>query len=65
MNKFLLLSILIILIFSFYWFEYRPSIAREECNKIVLKELSEDWQSPINPGYNNLYEACLHQKGIK
>ena len=47
----------------FYWFQWRPSEIRKECDQIAwsrLKEYNEtlDW-------YDYKYTQCLHSKGLK
>lgn len=50
-DLFIVLLVFFILSFTFYWFEWRPSIIRADCGKRVLS--------------NNAFRLCLAKNGMK
>lgn len=68
-----IISILVVIIlmsgFLFYWYEYRPTAIRKNCNKLAIQEA----QHRYNPegryyfpeDYEHYYKECLRSKGIE
>ena len=52
----IIIFVVIILVASFYWFEWRPSQIRKECALIV----NTNFPTPINEQYQN----CIELNGI-
>ena len=67
----LLLVGLLILVFGFYWFQYRPSEIRKECSQVTEKFIDEKISGKdINTSdsisaIKLINEKCLNSKGIK
>jgi hypothetical protein len=61
MKRILLVALIIvpILIFIFYWYEWRPSKIRSECDSIAWRK-TEGFDD-----YDWKYTQCLHNKGLK
>ncbi|MDO8604820.1 MAG: hypothetical protein Q7K40_05525 [bacterium] len=67
---------LIILAFSFYWFETRPSLIKKDCyneakESAVEKAKKEDLKNGLaaeggfmEGDYNSYYKWCLQSKGL-
>ena len=49
-----ILAGLVIIAGAFYWYEYRPTQIRKECNKPLSSQLSEKF-----------YQSCLRSHGIE
>jgi hypothetical protein len=60
----LILGILLILGGVFYWYEYRPSKIRMECNEYADKR-SKDGNLNDAERYVFRYNFCLSEKGLK
>jgi hypothetical protein len=60
----LILGILLISGGVFYWYEYRPSKIRTECNEYADKR-SRDGSLNDAERYEFRYKFCLSQKGLK
>jgi hypothetical protein len=43
----------------FYWYEWRPSAIRRECDSIAWSK------TETTEGYDWKYSQCLHNKGLK
>lgn len=43
----------------FYWYEWRPSQIKKQCNESADRE-SEGWEKD----YDYIYKKCLHNKGL-
>jgi hypothetical protein len=55
----LFLILVPVLSFLFYWFEWRPSKIRAECDAIA-------WDKTVGyEDYDWKYEQCLHNKGLR
>lgn len=63
-NKIILaLLFLALVMFLFYWFQWRPIEIRKECGlKIFEQGKKEQWEAWKT---NNRYRVCLIQKGMK
>jgi len=67
-NIFLMLSGLLLLVSWFYWFQWRPSEIRKECQAVVknkydtLTSAQRIWNTT---GANNVYNNCLVENGMK
>lgn len=65
----LLILTLLILVASFYWFQYLPYTIRKSCHTATTKILSN--QTYYNAGdtipeeYADTFNACLHSNGIQ
>jgi hypothetical protein len=60
----LILVILTIIGGAFYWYEYRPSAIRRECNEYAdLRSRNGDFNN--RERYEFRYNFCLSQKGLK
>lgn len=59
--KIIIILTLIILGFTFYWYEWRPSQIRKECAEKALI-FSSDYEVEH---YTAVYNGCLHEKGLK
>lgn len=62
----LILTILTILLVStFYWFEWRPSQIAKICNQEAVQKAKEinDFDNAIST-YDANYESCLHENGL-
>jgi hypothetical protein len=60
---FILIPFFILAVFVFYWYEWRPTQIRSECDMVAwnrTKEISEDIEY-----YDWKYAQCLHYKGLK
>ena len=53
-----IILIIIILGVAFYWYEYRPSEIRKECQKIAT------WGPDKELNFDNRYKQCLLKKGL-
>jgi hypothetical protein len=66
--KFIILIVILLLGFSFYWFEWRPAQIRKECNIKALQQTDEGKGLFKNTEaitfYNFTYALCLHEKGL-
>lgn len=49
--KYVIIIISIILVYSFYWYELRPSSIKKECSKKL-------------PQFEKLYKKCLAEHGL-
>jgi hypothetical protein len=60
-KKILLIACIFIplLVFLFYWYEWRPSKIRQDCDSIAWR-ISGDFDE-----YDWKYSQCLHNKGLK
>ena len=54
-----LVLILCSVAFLFYWYEYRPSQIKKQCNESTVRE-SGDWEKD----YDYIYKKCLHSRGL-
>ena len=57
-----LITIFIVFILLFYWFQYRPSEIRKDCYKLLSREhydFSNNFKS-----YESEYKACMLEKGL-
>jgi len=68
--KWFILIIILVLLLSFYWFEYRPSQIKKECSIWAVNQakgggltayLKENYNSNV---YNDYYTRCLREKGL-
>lgn len=60
-----IILIMIILGFSFYWFEWRPTGIREHCGISALERATgEDGQKYTKERYENFYARCINEKGL-
>ena len=58
--------ILIVLAGLFYWFAYRPSVARKACNQVALEKSGQTEAVGVaGTLYDAFYESCLHDRGLK
>lgn len=61
-RKYLLVGMLILLSL-FYWFQFRPYLAKKECNQMARKGLS--LQIPYEyEVYSHKYTSCMRSKGL-
>ena len=65
------IAIIFIFLVLFYWFQYRPSEIKKECNNSAFVEsMKTTWTEDIKSQAerldlkNKLYEDCLRYKGI-
>ena len=62
------LSIILIVSFIFYWYEYRPTKIRKYCNTKAqagsLRELATQ-NYDNNTYYDNKHERCLRENGLE
>ena len=58
---FLTLLGLLLLIGWFYWFQYRPVKIRSYCHERTKEKIN----SVVSKYYGLLYDACLHEKGLR
>jgi preprotein translocase subunit YajC len=56
---------------SFYWFQWRPSKARQDCNSSALETQSYNTVTIVGVrtvkkgfDYNSVYIQCLREKGL-
>ena len=63
--------IVVVLVGSFYWFEYRPNDIRKECAdktyehiEKTKEDIYDDTLVGATQSYKFLYELCVHRKGI-
>lgn len=62
--KYLILILLIILGFSFYWFEWRPYRISKNCSNTPASMLQTGYfKSENNLTYD--YFSCLHEAGVR
>lgn len=54
--------IALITIFLFYWFQVRPVKIRSYCDWVAR---SKDYHWRVTKYYNDNYNSCLHEKGLK
>ena len=55
--------ILLLLGFAFYWYEWRPTQIRKECNKQAYDSTGlREFGGKL---YENAYERCLREKGLE
>lgn len=65
-NKLLVsFSILLVLGFLFYWYEFRPSKIRSFCNWSIRWGPDKPSGSLTGERYDYLYKMCLRSKGIE
>jgi hypothetical protein len=62
-NKFWLVVVVIVLVIAilggwFYWFQWRPTQIRKDCSY-------RTYNGKQYPNDNDMYEACLHQRGLE
>ena len=72
---FTLLTVLMVLVSLFYWFQFRPGQIRSECSRNAVEDAIKfkNKKSPLlRPGdtfstktYENYYKLCLRDKGLK
>lgn len=65
-RKYILLTIAILLLFPtlFYWYEFRPTLIRQECHRYA-DDISKSGELNNKPRYDFRYEYCLHEKGLE
>jgi len=56
-NKYIILIGLLVLGFTFYWFEFRPYVVKKSCFMEVA------WRS-IGSSKDKFFEDCLRKNGI-
>lgn len=63
-----LVIVIIIIIYVFYWLQIRPSNIRKFCHQRII-DMPGDFEVALyksdKAAYDNLYEVCLHEKGLK
>jgi hypothetical protein len=61
MKLILLIALILLPVFAllFYWYEWRPSAIRRECDSYALSK------AKTGEVYDWLYARCLHNKGLK
>ncbi len=66
-NKKLLITLLIVLLslFSFYWFELRPNWIRKKCEWLIFSEEKASYRGTVAVRQNNKYRLCLISNGLK
>lgn len=62
---FLTLVMLLVLGVAYYWYEYRPSIVRQECHQYADKLSKTEENRNDKSRYDFRYKFCLSEKGIK
>jgi len=55
-------SISIVLLGLFYWFQWRPSQIRKNCNEEVVQRIKED--DIKSTYYDLLFKVCLNKNGL-
>lgn len=60
----LIAAILLVLAIAFYWYEYRPSAARQECHQYADKLSKSEDNRNDKSRYDFRYKFCLQEKGI-
>ena len=64
--KFIILVVLIVLGFTFYWYEWRPSTISKQCNAIAVEKTKKSiGASSAEITYNMIYKSCLREKGLQ
>ena len=72
-NRSLLIIIFLLLLSGwFFWFQYRPSEIRKECQskstQLVISKVKQTGSNLLNPRIQEygefVYELCLHKKGL-
>ena len=61
------LLIILLLIFSFYWYEWRPYIARKECIKKIAEKAEGKGNKSLDywkDFYEVLYQSCMNKHGL-
>jgi len=60
------LIIVLILIFGFYWLEWRPKQARVRCTEEIKQYYRDNKDKTFSrEEFNFLYKYCLTDKGLK
>ena len=64
-----ILLVIVVIVWSFYWFELRLANARIECTKTASEHTSKvvgstGLMSEYTNTYNLLYKVCLSKKGL-
>jgi len=57
------LLVIVIVVGSFYWFQWRPSSIKKDCVLETAKLLKDQRNITIEE-YNLLYKVCLNKKGL-
>lgn len=60
--KYIILITLMVLVFGFYWFEWRPAHIRRECSK--TKNLFDSYLKETAQ-FDNNYKNCLRENGLE
>lgn len=60
----LIIFLTLLLFGAFYWYEYRPTLIKKECNIFAIKAVED--QMPYNQieAYNIYFKICLNAKGL-
>ena len=63
----IIISILFIIGFAFYWYEYRPAKIREYCNAKSQNTLTDSLNEfmSVRASYDDNYKKCLRDSGIE
>lgn len=64
-KKFAFVSCFILLLFLFYWYEYRPSRIRIECDKYTSLYFENNELVRRSENWNRVYKSCLESRGLE
>lgn len=62
--NYILAVVVIVLGVAFYWYEYRPTVIRKECNILAIEEADSGPSIHRDEKYKVEYEKCLNSKGL-